>query len=165
MRLPPRPHRLTPAYVLGAAFDGQRGYFIHRQHLAAFFVAHKDVIVVMHHAPFDLAVIDLVVSKYLDTLNAPSGQEPALRAGRMSPREIDRRADRHDAQSHPRFASQAGGLHEERAGPLDGAPGSQRASSAGISGKVTASPGPSCGSPVPRPGCCCRETGGPGRPS
>ena len=57
---------LTPAYVLGAAFDGQRGYFIQRQHLVAFFAAHRGVMVVMHHALFDLAVIDLVASKHLD---------------------------------------------------------------------------------------------------
>ncbi len=57
---------LTPAYVLGAAFDGHHGYFVQRQHLVAFFEAHRDIRVVMHHATFDLAVIDLVVSKYLD---------------------------------------------------------------------------------------------------
>jgi len=49
---------ITPAYVLGAAFDGQQGYFIRREHLAAFFQAHQDVPVVMHNAPFDLAVIN-----------------------------------------------------------------------------------------------------------
>ncbi len=60
---------LTPAYVLGAAFDGQRGYFVQRQDLVAFFQAHRGITVVMHHAPFDLAVIDVVVSKYLDVYN------------------------------------------------------------------------------------------------
>lgn len=57
---------LTPPYVLGAAFDGHDGYFISREHLASFFHAHTGVAVVMHHAPFDLAVIDLVVAKALD---------------------------------------------------------------------------------------------------
>jgi hypothetical protein len=49
---------LTPAYVLGAAFDGQRGYFVPRGSAGAFFEAHKDLPIVMHNAPFDLAVID-----------------------------------------------------------------------------------------------------------
>ena len=57
---------LTPAYVLGAAFDGQCGFFVQRQHLIAFFAAHRGIRVVMHHAAFDLAVINLVVAKYLD---------------------------------------------------------------------------------------------------
>jgi DNA polymerase I-like protein with 3'-5' exonuclease and polymerase domains len=51
---------LTPAYVLGAAYDGRLGYFVPRQHAAAFFQAHKGVPVVMHHAAFDLAVIHLL---------------------------------------------------------------------------------------------------------
>ena len=51
---------LTPAYVLGAACDGQRGVFVQRDHVAAFFAAHRDVPIVMHNAPFDLAVLDLV---------------------------------------------------------------------------------------------------------
>ena len=48
---------LTPAYVLGAACDGRQGYFVPREHVAAFLAAHAGVPVVMHHAPFDLAVI------------------------------------------------------------------------------------------------------------
>ena len=51
---------LTPAYVLGAAYDGRRGYFVLRQHAAAFFQAHEGIPVVMHHATFDLAVIHLL---------------------------------------------------------------------------------------------------------
>jgi len=51
-------HWLTPAYVLGAAFDGNRGFFVPRDALAAFFESHVDVPVVMHNASFDLAVID-----------------------------------------------------------------------------------------------------------
>jgi hypothetical protein len=51
---------LTPAYVLGAACDGQRGYFIQRQHVAAFLEAHVGVPVIFHNAPFDLAVLKLV---------------------------------------------------------------------------------------------------------
>ena len=51
---------LTPAYVLGAAFDGQRGFFVPRDAVAAFFEAHEGVPMVLHNAPFDLAVIDLL---------------------------------------------------------------------------------------------------------
>lgn len=51
---------LTPAYVLGAAFDGQRGVFVPRDALEAFFEAHDGVPLVLHNAPFDLAVIDLL---------------------------------------------------------------------------------------------------------
>jgi hypothetical protein len=57
---------ITPAYVLGAAFNGQQWFFIQRQHVVAFFQAHRDVTIIMHHAPFDLAVIDLVAGKHLD---------------------------------------------------------------------------------------------------
>ena len=48
---------ITPACVLCAAFDGSSGYIIRREHVADFFSAHRDVPVVMHNAPFDLAVI------------------------------------------------------------------------------------------------------------
>src|SRR3954470_19854193 len=51
---------LTPAYVLGAACDGRRGYFVPRQHAAAFFAAHAHIPVVLHHAVFDLAVLHLL---------------------------------------------------------------------------------------------------------
>jgi len=48
---------ITPAYVIGAAFGGARGFFITREHAAAFFATHRDVPVAMHNTPFDLAVI------------------------------------------------------------------------------------------------------------
>ncbi len=48
---------LTPAYVLGAAFDGERGVFVPRDRLAAFLAAHAGNTVVFHNAPFDLDVI------------------------------------------------------------------------------------------------------------
>ncbi|NLX98440.1 MAG: hypothetical protein GXY83_19955 [Rhodopirellula sp.] len=48
---------IIPAYVLGAAYDGNKGYFITRDRAAAFFAAHRDVAVVLHSAAFDLAVI------------------------------------------------------------------------------------------------------------
>ena len=57
---------LTPAYVLGAAFDGQHGFFVQRQHLVAFLQSpqgrHGD------HAPRPVRSgrDRLVVSKHLD---------------------------------------------------------------------------------------------------
>ena len=51
---------ITPAYVLGAVFDGRQGYFLQRQHAAAFFVTHTNLPAIMHNAPFDLAVLDLL---------------------------------------------------------------------------------------------------------
>lgn len=48
---------ITPSYVLGAAYDGNTGAFVRREHVAAFFAAHASVPVVMHRAPFDMAVI------------------------------------------------------------------------------------------------------------
>ncbi|HEY3964497.1 MAG TPA: DNA polymerase [Planctomycetaceae bacterium] len=52
---------IVPNYVIGAAFDGARGYFVPRQHVAAFFLVHCDCLLIFHHAVFDLAVIDAVV--------------------------------------------------------------------------------------------------------
>jgi hypothetical protein len=48
---------IAPAYVLGAAFDGSRGFFVQQKDVAAFFTAHAKTPVVFHNAPFDLAVI------------------------------------------------------------------------------------------------------------
>ena len=53
---PARPW-IAPDYVLGAAFDGQQGYFIRREHVADFFMIHRDLQVVLHNAPFDLGVL------------------------------------------------------------------------------------------------------------
>ena len=36
-------HWLPPAYVLGAASDGQQGYFVCREHVGEFFAVHRDV--------------------------------------------------------------------------------------------------------------------------
>src|SRR5688500_17128083 len=62
---------LTPAYVLGAAFDGKTGVFVRREHVAPFFRAHTDLPFVAHNAPFDLKVVqqvapDLDVYKAVD---------------------------------------------------------------------------------------------------
>jgi DNA polymerase I-like protein with 3'-5' exonuclease and polymerase domains len=54
---------ITPAYVIGAAFDGKRGYFVRRDWAAQFFLAHADTPAVMHNAPFDLAVINVLAPK------------------------------------------------------------------------------------------------------
>ena len=53
---PARPEA-TPDLVLAAVYDGQQGYLLRREHVADFLAAHADVPMVMHHAPFDLAVI------------------------------------------------------------------------------------------------------------
>jgi hypothetical protein len=53
--------RTTPDYVLGAAFDGNKGYFILPQYLGAFLAAHPQQATIMHHAPFDLRVINKLV--------------------------------------------------------------------------------------------------------
>ena len=52
---------LPPAYVLGAACDGTKGYFIERRNLRQFLDHHKGIAMVMHNAAFDLDVINLVV--------------------------------------------------------------------------------------------------------
>lgn len=57
-----RPY-LTPAYVIGAAFDGQRGFFVQRQDVASFFAAHAGLPIAFHNAPFDLSVIHTVAPK------------------------------------------------------------------------------------------------------
>jgi len=44
---------LTPAYVLGAAFDGAVGFFVPRDRILEFLAAHDGVPMVMHNAAFD----------------------------------------------------------------------------------------------------------------
>lgn len=56
-------HWITPAYVLGAAFDGKEGYFVPREHATAFWEAHEGVGVAFHNAAFDLDVLQLLASK------------------------------------------------------------------------------------------------------
>src|SRR4051812_993334 len=51
---------LTPAYVLGAACDREQGFFLTRELVAAFFLAHEGIPVAMHNAPFDLDVIHVL---------------------------------------------------------------------------------------------------------
>lgn len=51
---------LPQTYILGAAYDGSRGFFVQREHVAEFFRVHADLHAVFHHAPFDLAVIHLL---------------------------------------------------------------------------------------------------------
>ncbi len=51
---------LTPAYVIGAAVGSGRGYFLTRETTPPFFRAHADVPVAMHHAAFDLDVVDVL---------------------------------------------------------------------------------------------------------
>ncbi|MBL8798906.1 MAG: hypothetical protein JNM56_33790 [Planctomycetia bacterium] len=69
-----RPY-LTPSYVLGAACDGQRGVFIARNQVAAFFQAHRDVPFVMHHAAFDLRVTDALLQPDQDLYQAVDARQ------------------------------------------------------------------------------------------
>jgi hypothetical protein len=62
-RIDKKRHWVTPAYVIGAAFDGKEGYFVPRDHAAAFWNAHDEVGVVFHNAAFDLDVIRLLAPK------------------------------------------------------------------------------------------------------
>jgi hypothetical protein len=64
-----RPY-LSPAYVLGAACDGQRGFFISRDNVLPFFEAHKEAEVIMHNAPFDLKVLDMPLKPAIDIYTA-----------------------------------------------------------------------------------------------
>lgn len=48
---------LTPTYVIGAAFDGQQGYFLTRERVADFLVLHSNIPIFFHNAAFDLEVI------------------------------------------------------------------------------------------------------------
>src|SRR5262249_44816472 len=47
-----------PELVLSAASDGERGFFVPPGRVTDFFDAHNKMPVVMHHAVFDLAVLD-----------------------------------------------------------------------------------------------------------
>jgi len=55
-------HWLVPPYVIGAAFDGSRGYFVARDDLPGFWGAHAAVPTVFHNAAFDLGVLDMLVA-------------------------------------------------------------------------------------------------------
>ncbi|QDT16610.1 DNA polymerase [Alienimonas californiensis] len=47
----------VPDYVLGVASDGDRGVFVSRKNLPAFWAAHAHCAWAFHHAAFDLAVV------------------------------------------------------------------------------------------------------------
>ncbi|OWK37433.1 DNA polymerase [Fimbriiglobus ruber] len=51
----------TPAYVLGAGFDGKTGLFVPRDRLPAFWATHADVPIACHEARFHLAVVAAAV--------------------------------------------------------------------------------------------------------
>jgi hypothetical protein len=55
---------LTPAYVIGAACDLKRGFFVLREHVAEFLRVHESIPIVMHRASFDLAVMNLLVPEF-----------------------------------------------------------------------------------------------------
>jgi hypothetical protein len=50
---------LTPAYVIGAAFDGRFGVFVPRDRVGEFLTAHDGIPVAMHNAAFDLDVLEV----------------------------------------------------------------------------------------------------------
>jgi hypothetical protein len=64
-----RPY-LTPAYVLGAACDDQRGVFVSRENLPAFFAAHAGAMLIFHNAAFDLRVLDQLLKPAIDIYEA-----------------------------------------------------------------------------------------------
>lgn len=55
---------LTPAYVIGAACDLKRGFFVRREHVGEFLAAHEGLRIVMHRAPFDLAVLHQLAPQF-----------------------------------------------------------------------------------------------------
>jgi DNA polymerase I-like protein with 3'-5' exonuclease and polymerase domains len=71
---------LAPPYVVGAASDGERGYFLARQHASAFLTVHNDLVVAMHDAPFAfdvLYVLEPTVGVY-DLLDRDSVRDTQL---------------------------------------------------------------------------------------
>lgn len=56
--------QIVPTYVIGAAYDGHDGYFISRDSLQGFLLAHQHLPVIMHNAAFDLAVIQATVQDW-----------------------------------------------------------------------------------------------------
>jgi DNA polymerase I-like protein with 3'-5' exonuclease and polymerase domains len=46
--------------VIGAAFDGENGFFVARDHAAVFWTTHAPVGVAFHNAAFDLAVVQML---------------------------------------------------------------------------------------------------------
>lgn len=53
-----------PPIVLATAYDGVSGFFIAREQLGAFFRAHRKHEWIMHHAAFDLAVLQQHLPTY-----------------------------------------------------------------------------------------------------
>ncbi len=47
-----------PDYILGAASDGVNGFFLTPELAAPFITAHQDSEIILHNAPFDLAVLN-----------------------------------------------------------------------------------------------------------
>jgi DNA polymerase family A/3'-5' exonuclease len=61
---------LTPSYVIGAACDGNRGVFITREHVSAFFRAHQRASFICHNASFDLRVTHALLHPQQDIYEA-----------------------------------------------------------------------------------------------
>src|SRR5262249_16920584 len=58
-----------PDFILGAASDGQQGYFLTPDVVAAFLAAHHGIKIIFHHSPLDLAVLDKLFKSRGDFLD------------------------------------------------------------------------------------------------
>ncbi|TWU33433.1 DNA polymerase I [Novipirellula aureliae] len=54
----------VPTFVVGAAFDGNAGYFVHHSQLESFWNHHSTQDVIFHHACFDLGVIKKACARF-----------------------------------------------------------------------------------------------------
>jgi DNA polymerase I-like protein with 3'-5' exonuclease and polymerase domains len=59
----------VPDYILGAACDGQRGFFLRPDRVVDFLIAHRDIPVIFHNCPFDLAVLNRLLGQQNTTLD------------------------------------------------------------------------------------------------
>jgi DNA polymerase I-like protein with 3'-5' exonuclease and polymerase domains len=59
------PH-IIPSMVLATAFDGERGIFLSRDSLPAFFELHPNSAMIAHNAPYDLKIMQLILGRQID---------------------------------------------------------------------------------------------------
>src|SRR5262249_29629447 len=52
----------VPTYILGAASDGEKGFFVLPEHVHSFLLAHWDCHVIFHRCAFDLAVLQALLN-------------------------------------------------------------------------------------------------------
>jgi len=58
-----------PAYVLGAATDGDKGFFVLPKHVHAFFLTHWECQCIFHNAAFDLAALNAFLKAHGKTMD------------------------------------------------------------------------------------------------